>query len=132
MGGTTVAQRTPRGKPMNTLELVDQVCESSTVLREARRRHVKAFGTLIPHVFMSDVLARVGICLVTRGATALRDHAPELEGILAALEKGMATGDRETRNVISISFANDSELEAFFEELRPMLGPKISAQLQGR
>ena len=104
----------------------------SPTLREARRAHVKSFGTLIPHVFMSDVLARVGACLRDGPAIALREHRPELEGILAALERGMSVGDRETRNVIAVSFANDSELENFFLDLKPLLGPQISAQLQGK
>ncbi len=127
-----VLARSNSGKPMNNLQLVDNLCSSSAVLREARRVHVKSFGTLIPHVFMADVLARVGSLLLMGGAHAILNHRPEIEGILAALEQGLATGDRETRNVIAVSFARDSELELFFDELKPLLGPKIRAQLRGR
>lgn len=129
---TAASPRYPSGRPMNNVELVDAICASSPVLRDACRVHRGTFGTLVPHVFMSDVLARVGACLQIGGAHALREHGPELEGILAALECGMAAGDRETRNVISISFANDGELELFFDDLRPLLGPRIRAQLQGK
>ena len=117
---------------MNNVELVEDICTASASLREARRAHLESFGTLIPHVFMGDVLARVGSCLASGGGEAPPGLRPELEGILAALERGMASGDRETRNVIAISFACDSELELFFEGLRPYLGPKIRAQLQGK
>jgi hypothetical protein len=44
----------------------------------------------------------------------------------------MTEGDRETRNVIAISFARDSEVELFFDELVPLLGPRTRAQLAGK
>jgi hypothetical protein len=124
--------RAPRGRPMNNLQLVESLCAVSSVLNEARRNHVKSFGTLIPHVFMSNVLAHVGSCLAAGGNPAVVDHRPEIAGILESLEQGMAAGDRETRNVISISFVSDGELEPFFAELKLMLGPRVRAQLQGK
>lgn len=42
--------RTPSGKPMNNLELVEKLCAVSVPLREARRVHIQSFGTLVPHV----------------------------------------------------------------------------------
>lgn len=123
--------RTPSGKPMNNLELVENLCEVSPTLREARRLHVQSFGTLIPHVFMAAVLARVGQCLL-RGDPADPDLRPELEGILAALEQAMKSGDRETRNVVAISFVRDSEVEAFFADLKQWLGPKTLGQVRGK
>ena len=124
--------RAPRGKPMNNLQLVESLCAVSTVLAEARRTHVKSFGTLVPHVFMSNVLARVGCCLAAGANKSIVDHRPEIAGILDSLEQGMAAGDRETRNVISISFVSDGELEPFFAELKLLLGPRVLAQLQGK
>src|ERR1700730_3445637 len=82
-------ERAPRGKPMNNLQLVESLCAVSTVLNEARRTHVKSFGTLIPHVFMSHVLERVGSCLPA-GRGAIVDHRPEIAAILDSLEQGMA------------------------------------------
>ena len=35
-------------------------------------------------------------------------------------------------NVIAVSFVNDAELELFFEDVRPLLGPRLQAQLQGK
>ena len=124
--------RTPSGKPMNNLELVENLCGASPTLREARRVHVQGFGTLIPHVFMAAVLARVGQCLLMGPAHALEHHRMEIEGILAALEQGMKSGDRETRNVIAISFVRDSEVEIFFGELKKWLGPKTLGQVGGK
>jgi hypothetical protein len=125
------APRVSRAKPMNNLQLVDSLCQVSAALRETRRTHVRSFGTLIPHVFMGDVLARVGACLLTetRKASVVLDC--EIAGILESLERGMAAGDRETRNVISISFIGDGKLEPFFGLLKPLLGPKVRAQLHG-
>jgi hypothetical protein len=81
---------------------------------------------------MGDVLKRIGQCLGSRtmGAGAL--DSTEVQAILAALERGMVDGERETRNVIAMSFTRDSELEIFFEELRSMMGPRTRAQLHGK
>lgn len=125
------SHRKHHGRPMNNRELADNLCTASIALREARRQHVKHFGTLIPHVFMGDVLARIGWCL-DDGKVPPADHETEIAAILEALERGMFSGDRETRNVISLSFVGDGELEAFFARLRPRLGPRVSAQLRGR
>jgi hypothetical protein len=121
-----------RGKPMTNADLVENLCSASPALYEARRRHLESLRILIPHVFMSDVLARVGICVALQRAEGRGVHRAEAAAILAQLERGLAEGDRETRNVIAVSFVNDSELELFFEELRPLLGPRMGAQLQGR
>jgi hypothetical protein len=129
--GPGSAHTAARGKPMNNLQLVENLCARSTVLNEARRTHVKSFGALIPHVFMGSVLARVGICILA-GKKAITDHGPEVAAILESLEQGLAAGDRETRNVICVSFVNDGELEPFFAALKPLLGPRVLAQLQGR
>ena len=118
---------------MNNLQLAEDLCAGSTSLREARRRHLLSHhGTLLPHVFMGEVLAYVGAGVAgTSGEVGERPNA-EISGILATLERGMASGDRETRNVIAMSFVWDAELEPYFGRLRPLLGPRVRAQLQGR
>lgn len=113
--------------PLNNRQLVDNLCSVSGRLREARGSHVASFGTLIPHVFMSEVLACVG-----RGVEGDAIEQAEVRSILDSLENGMARGDRETRNVIAISFASDSQGEAFFGRLVPWLGPRLRAQLTRR
>ena len=117
---------------MTNAELVETLCSVSTPLREARRLHLATYGILIPHVFMADVLKHIGQCLGAVRANTAAACTPEVKDILDALERGMAEGERETRNVIAISFTRDSELEMFAEELRGLMGPRTRAQLQRR
>jgi len=117
---------------MTNVELVESLCRISVPLREARRLHLESYGTLVPHVFMSDVLKRMGECLVAARAHPAADQTAEVRGIAEVLEQGMTEGDRETCNVIALSFTRDSELESFHRELVPLLGPKTRAQLKGK
>jgi hypothetical protein len=119
-------------RPVSNAQLAQALCEVSVPLREALRLHVASYGILIPHVFMADVLRRVGECLAARRLQGSAVHDEEVECILQALERGLAEGERETRNVIALSFARDGELEIFFHDLRPLMGPHTLAQLRGR
>jgi hypothetical protein len=117
---------------MTNVELVERMCRESAALREARRTHLRNFDVLIPHVFMADVLAYVGSLF--RLGTPLPD-APSLgdvRAVLACLEDGMRSGDRETRNVIAMSFVSDGETEPFFPHLKPMLGDRLRGQARGK
>ena len=120
----------PRPGALNNRQLADELCAGSCTLREARRAHVQSFGTLIPHVFMGSVLAHVGRCVLQKVLGKAASRA-EMLSILQTLESAMDAGDRETRNVIAISFVRDAELEPFFRLLRPHMGPKMSLQLRG-
>jgi hypothetical protein len=131
MNSVLVSQVRRRG-PLNNRELADDLCADSPTLRELRRVHIQSFGTLIPHVFMGNVLEHVGHCLLKSLGAAAASSTAEVGAILTTLEGGMTTGDRETRNVISLSFARDAELEPFFDLLRPFLGPKMMVQLRGK
>jgi hypothetical protein len=117
--------------PLNNRQLAEELCGVSAGVREIHRVHEKSYGTLIPHVFMASVLSHIGVCLAADQRRDARLHTDEVAGILGSLEQGMARGDRETRNVISISFARDSELEPFFYQLYPLLGPKLKRELRG-
>lgn len=117
---------------MTNVELAESVCSVSAPLFEARRLHLHAYGCLIPHVFMGDVLKRIGECLAARTAAGRAIDSTEVQGILNALERGMVDGERETRNVIAMSFARDSELEIFFKDLQSLMGPRTRAQLHGK
>jgi len=121
-----------RGRPLTNSELAASLCEASVPLREAHRIHLRHYGTLVPHVFMADVLRRIGQCLAGRPLNGFDEDANEMRGILDAIELGMSDGDRETRNVIALSFARDSEVELFFHQLEPLMGPHTRAQLAGR
>jgi hypothetical protein len=122
------AQRVSRGRPMTNLELATSLGSASAALRDALEMHLKTFGTLIPHVFMSKVLAHVRSTVPPQAAA---ERPAEIAVILDSLERGMDAGDRETRNVISISFLREAEREPFFPVIAPLLGPRVRAQLQG-
>ncbi|HET9653168.1 MAG TPA: hypothetical protein VFP36_13295 [Usitatibacter sp.] len=119
----------PPARPISNSQLAEQLCAWSPNLREALRAHHVRYGTLIPHFFMRDVLARVERCgpaFCDPGA----NERGELEAILAVLERGVSRGDRETRNVIALSFLDDAKEQPFFATLRPLLGPSLQAQLR--
>ncbi len=112
------------GKAMSNLDLATSLGASCVDLGTALETHMKAFGTLIPHMFMGDVLGHV-----RRQAFDL-ERQTELGAILDCLERGMHLGGRETRNVISISFLREGEDESFFPSIAARLGPRMRAQLR--
>lgn len=114
------------------MQLADSLCAVSSALAESRGVHMKKFGTLVPHIFMGDVLAHLGYCLLPGSGPAVANGRAEITGILESLESAMTVGDRETRNVVSISFVGDGRHEPFFHDLEPLLGPKTRAQLKPR
>ena len=118
-----------RDRIVGNAALAARLCVDSIDLCSAHSRHMALHGNLIPHAFMGEVLARAGVCALAAGADARKGRA-ELEAILATLEAAMAGGDRETCSVISISFVWDGEAEPFFATLRPLLGPRLGAQVR--
>jgi hypothetical protein len=120
-----------RDRVVGNAELADRLCAGSNDLRAAHARHVATHGTLIPHAFMGEVLARAGAC-VAKDAASARSRRTELDGILATLELALAGGDRETCSVVCISFVWDAESEPFFAALRPLLGPLLGACVRQR
>lgn len=115
-----------RDRVVSNVELARRLCDESMALRDAHARHVSEHGNLIPHVFMGAVVARAKACAQWAGTNAESRQA-ELAGILAALERGMEGGDRETVAVIGISFLREAQGEGFFAALRPLLGPRLGA-----
>lgn len=113
---------------MTNAELVGLLCSASPALREARRLHVRNFGTLVPHVFMREVLARVGHCLEPGSGARME----EVRGILEILERGLAEGERGTHDVIALSFVNDAEIAGFYDQLLPLLGPRLQHEVRGK
>jgi hypothetical protein len=117
------------GRPMGNHELADGLCSVSAGLREVRRVHLARYGTLIPHVFMNEVLAHVGtLCAGDSESEAAR----EVAAVLAILEQGMAFGSHETRSVISLSFVGDGQLEGFYPAMLPGFGPRLRRAAVGR
>ena len=119
-------------RPIDNRELARLLCSVSPVLSEVHRRHVQSFATLVPHVYMGDVLAHVGRLLAQPPRMQPWQPGGELTDILETLDRGMVQGDRETRNVVSLSFVRDGEVEPFFAQLRPLFGPGLRAQVSGR
>ena len=110
------------GRPLGNYELADGLCAVSGAIRELRRVHVEHYETLIPHVFMGDVLAHAGaLCRIG----AKDEEYVEVAAILRMLEQGMAYGSRETRGVIAMSFVADSQHEVFYHTLAYGFGPRL-------
>jgi hypothetical protein len=114
---------------MSNRDLAERLCTASAALAEARIEHLAKFGTLIPHVFMGDVLARLGECMCADGKAPRVRDAPEIAAILDSLEDGMESADRETRNVVATAFAAGAERQPYFAALLPLLGRRIRAEL---
>ena len=117
------------GKPMSNRDLAESLCTASKALAEARSAHLAKFGTLIPHVFMGDVRERLGACMRANGTGPRARNAAEVAAILDSLERGIVSGDRETRNVVAFSFTAAAQAEPFLAAIEPLLGPKVRAQL---
>jgi|SRR5688572_5757801 len=118
--------RTRSHAALNNLELIEHLSLVSPALGMARRQHVHGLGSIVPHVFMAKVLARVGTCLMANssGRDQLRS---EVLAILAVLDMAAGSADAETRGVIAGSFLKDSKGQDFFPALRPMLGARLAA-----
>jgi hypothetical protein len=119
--------RTRSRAALNNLDLIEQLSAVSPALGEARREQVNALGSMVPHVFMAKVLARVGECLMHASPLERDQLRPEVVAILAVLENAAASADGETRGVIGRSFLGDGKRKEFFAELRPMLGSRLAA-----
>lgn len=115
-----------RGKPITNLELAKELGSRSAELGEALARHLEEHGTLVPHVFMTAVLDHV------RTIASAKESRAEITAILESLELGMDAGDRETRNVISMSFLSEAEREPFYLDIAPLLGPRVRAHFRLR
>lgn len=119
-------QRDVRGKPMTNHELAKDLGSRSAALGEALARHLEENGTLVPHVFMTAVLDHM------RAIASAKASRGEVAAILESLEIGMDAGDRETRNVISMSFLSEAEREPFYLDIASLLGPRVRAHFRLR
>ena len=119
--------RTRSRAALNILDLIEQLSAVSPALGEARREHVNALGSMVPHVFMAKVLARVGECLSHESPIGREQLQPEVVAILAVLDHAAGSSDGETCRLIARSFLGDAKRKEFFTELRPLLGSKLAA-----
>jgi hypothetical protein len=124
-----VVRRHASGKAINRLELVELLSAASPALALKQRSHARSFGCIVPHVFLAEVLSRIGDCLGP--AAQFGDHA-EAEALLAAVERAIERGDRETKELVARCFARESCHQPFFGELKPLAGPRLRALLRTR
>ena len=124
-----VVRRHDSGKSLNRLELVELLSAASPVLALTRRSHVRSFGCIVHHVFLAEVLSRIGDCL---GPAARAGDQAEAQALLAAVEHAIERGDRETKDLVARSFARESSQQPFFGELKPLVGPRLRALLRTR
>lgn len=119
--------RTRSQAPLNNLDLIERLCAVSPPLAEARRRQVNGLGAMVPHVFMAQVLARVGECVMAETVKGRELLRSEVVSILAVLDSAASSADQETRAVIATSFLGDGKKHACFAALKPMLSPRLAA-----
>ena len=124
-----VIRRHESGKAINRLEFVDLLSAASPTIALARLSHVRSFGFLVHHVFLGEVLGRIGECL---GSRARPGDAAEVQALVAAMERGIESGDPETRDLVALCFVRDGARQPFFDRLKPFIGPKLRGCLPGR
>jgi hypothetical protein len=105
---------------MSAEAFVHDLLRAAPELKPILDEHLAADDTLLPHVFMADVarFAVAEIADVRKRATILK--------LLDYLEKGLSTGDEETRELILASFVENlmSETTALLL-LKPSMGPNL-------
>lgn len=127
--GIDGARRHASGKALNRLDLIERLSAVSPALALKQRSHVRSFGFLVHHVFLADVLSRIGDCL---GPAAQVGDDAEARALLATVERGIERGDAETKDLLAQCFEQESGQQPFFEALKPLAGPRLHALLRAR
>ena len=104
-------------------EFVKDIVEHVPLLETLYDTHLAENGSLLPHVFMTELTA-----FVTDEATRL-GNAAALGELLALLEAALGN-DGEVDELIGVSFVeNLIGEEAALAVLRPLMGPRLRGEL---
>jgi hypothetical protein len=87
--------------------------------------HIADYKSLLPHVFMADV-----VCFVLAEVDNPAKHA-QLKRLFAHLERGLSEGSEEVKTLIVTSFAENliGETERL-QKMWPMIGPKLRSEIK--
>jgi len=115
---------------MTPSELFAQVVTLAPTFRLLVREHLRDNDELLPHLLMSDLLRYIGSHFSGNAyMDALPPNPEQIRAILALLDSEIACHNADTENLIAVSFIEHIEMEPFFLQLRPYLGPALLAEL---
>jgi hypothetical protein len=106
---------------MNPLELFTAIATAAPGFRTVMAEHLDDNGELLPHLLMSDLLRYIGRSFASNGNDGAASRG-EVTAVLALLDTAAVSGSDETKNAIAVSFCEHIETEAFFPQLRGLLG----------
>jgi hypothetical protein len=108
----------------NPQVLFDAVLRALPAFKPVYDQHLADNHELLPHVLMAD-LSR----LILGACRQARQAPPELEPVLALLERAIDSGDKSLFDLIAGSFIEGVAGEPGLEVLRNHLGPSLLKQL---
>jgi len=116
---------------MNPSELFDQLVQAAPAFGVVRREHMTDNGELLSHVLMGDVLRFLESHFSGKPCVGAEPPtADQVRAALQVLDRGLAEGDEDTDNAISVSFVESIEHTHFYLQLEPFLGPEIRKEIQ--
>ncbi|SRR2546425_1908128 len=111
--------------------LFDQIVQAAPSFETVRIDHVSFHHELLSHVLIADLLR----FLQSRFSGDLIENAQpptptETHNVFQILDRGLVEGDYATQNAIAVSFVEGIWGEPYFEQLKPFMGPNLSAELE--
>lgn len=115
---------------MDIDELFGRVVQACPSFEGAVEEHIKDFDEVLPHLLMADIGRVIESGFTGRSTLGLTPPSQdEIRAVLAVLEEGLADGDETVDNVISVSFLENLWIQARWEQLKPLLGPTLAAEV---
>jgi len=111
-------------------ELFSQIVNACPGFEAQVREHIQDNDEILPHFLMGDVGSLVKSYFGQ--STSIASAPPsetELRRILEVLDSAMARGGSEIEELIGVSFIEYIWNQSHFNDLRPMLGPALAAEL---
>jgi hypothetical protein len=108
---------------MSPASVFEHAVEIAPEFGPVLEEHLRDNSELLPHVLMPSLLTFIG------GRLTEQDQSvdPKVVALLELLELEVAGDNSDTQNLIAVSFLENMEAEPFFEQLFPLLGPKLRA-----